>query len=101
MRITALFDWPNEQGVLWYVICVHATMLHLRDTDYVQCVYNRRDVLRASARQEFEEARHEQDPEIVNRLLVVGRDAVHQVAEKFLQKRNSIHNNANEGNRQP
>ncbi|KAI8105235.1 hypothetical protein M9435_000403 [Picochlorum sp. BPE23] len=77
MRITALFDWPNEQGVLW------------------------RDVLRASARQEFEEARYEQDPEVVNRLLVVGRDAVHQVAEKFLQKRNSIHNNndTDKGNR--
>lgn len=67
MRVTALFDWPNEHGVPW------------------------RDVLRHSARQEFEQARHERDPEIVNRLLVVGRDAVHQVAEKFMDKRKSIY----------
>lgn len=67
MRITALFDWPNEHGMLW------------------------RDVLRQSARDEFEQARHEQDPEIVNRLLVVGRDAVHQVAERFIEKRKNIH----------
>jgi len=67
MRITALFDWPNEHGMLW------------------------RDVLRKSAREEFEQARNEQDPEIVNRLLVVGRDAVHQVAEKFIEKRKHIH----------
>lgn len=67
MRITALFDWSNEHGMLW------------------------RDVLRQSAREEFEQARHERDPEIVNRLLVVGRDAVHQVAEKFIEKRKHIH----------
>lgn len=67
MRITALFDWPSENGVLW------------------------RDVLRKSAREEFEQARYERDPEIVNRLLVVGRDAVHQVAEKFIDKRNNVH----------
>ena len=50
----------------------------------------RRDVLRASARQEFEAARCEADPEIVNRLLVVGRDAVHRVAERGLDKRQQI-----------
>ena len=62
MRITALFDWPNERGDVW------------------------RDVLRASARQEFEEARHERDPEIINRLLVVGRDAVSRVSERFVEE---------------
>jgi hypothetical protein len=62
MRITALFDWPNEQGVIW------------------------RDVLRHSARQEFEDARHEQDPEVVNRLLVVGRDAVGRISERFIDE---------------
>lgn len=65
-RISALFDWPNERGRLW------------------------RDVLRESARQEFEAARFEDDPEIVNRLLVVGRDSVHQVAERFLAKRRKL-----------
>jgi hypothetical protein len=62
MRITALFDWPNEQGVIW------------------------RDVLRQSARQEFEDARYESDPEIINRLLVVGRDAVGRVSERFVEE---------------
>lgn len=62
MRISALFDWPNEQGVLW------------------------RDVLRTSARQEFEDARFEQDPEVINRLLVVGRDAVSRVSERFIEE---------------
>lgn len=41
MRITALFDWPDDKGQLW------------------------RDILRKSARQEFEAARYERDPEIV------------------------------------
>ncbi len=62
MRITALFDWPNERGEVW------------------------RDVLRTSARQEFEDARHEQDPEVINRLLVVGRDAVGRVSERFVEE---------------
>lgn len=68
VRITALFDWPNEQGIPW------------------------RDILRESARKEFEEARYESDPEVINRLLVVGRDAVHQVAEKFMQKHKDFTN---------
>ncbi|KAI7844439.1 hypothetical protein COHA_001986 [Chlorella ohadii] len=65
-RITALFDWPDQNGRLW------------------------RDVLRESARAEFEAARYEDDPEILNRLLVVGRDAVHRVAEQFLAKRQQL-----------
>ncbi|PSC70812.1 complex 1 family LVR family (ISS) [Micractinium conductrix] len=65
-RVTALFDWPDDKGRLW------------------------RDVLRESARVEYEAARFEQDPEILNRLLLVGRDAVHQVAEKFLAKRQQM-----------
>lgn len=86
--------------------CINAIAIlhtdHHHHHHHAEWLYCRRDVLRASARQEFEEARYEQDPEVVNRLLVVGRDAVHQVAEKFLQKRNSIHNNnTDEGNRQP
>jgi len=62
MRITTLFDWPNERGEIW------------------------RDVLRTSARQEFEDARYEQDPEVINRLLVVGRDAVGRVSERFVEE---------------
>jgi hypothetical protein len=64
LRVTALFQWPDDKGRLW------------------------RDILRDSARQEFEAARGETDPEIVNRLLVVGRDAVHQATDKLLDKTN-------------
>lgn len=51
---------------------------------------SRRDLLRASARQEYESARYETDPEIINRLLVVGRDAVRQVSEKVRSARSGV-----------
>ncbi|KAH7423571.1 hypothetical protein KP509_12G061700 [Ceratopteris richardii] len=62
LRATRVFLWPNEQGILW------------------------RDVLRSSARKEFEDARFEQDPEIVARLLVGGRDALQQTVENAIKK---------------
>lgn len=68
LRATRLFVWADEQGVLWS------------------------DVLRASARKEFEEARFEKDPEIIARLLVGGRDAVDSTIEKFVEKRESMLN---------
>lgn len=40
-------------------------------------------MLKRSARKEFEEARHEKDPLIVARLLVVGRDCLQQTQNKF------------------
>jgi hypothetical protein len=49
-----------------------------------------RDVLRASVRDEFEQARHEPDPEIIARLLVVGRDALMQSQERFVHKRHQL-----------
>ena len=45
-----------------------------------------RDVLRASARGEFEEARTLTDPEAVARALVVGRDALGRALEKVREK---------------
>lgn len=62
LRTTRLFTWTNEQGVLW------------------------RDLLRDSARMEYEQARYETDPEVVARLLVVGRDAVQAALDKFAVK---------------
>jgi len=98
MRITALFDWPHPQsGVPWYVQNVLLIRLSFELTSHNRNY--RRDVLRQSAREEFEQAKHERDPEVVNRLLVVGRDAVHQVAEKFLQKRAEINNEYTSGQR--
>lgn len=48
------------------------------------------DVLRESAREEFEQARYERDPEINARLLVVGRDALMQVQERFAHKKHAL-----------
>ena len=62
MRASRYFVWRNAQGMLW------------------------KDVLRASARKEFEEARFEKDPEIIARLLVGGRDALQQAVDKAVSK---------------
>jgi len=62
LRTTRLFTWTNEQGVPW------------------------RDLLRESARMEYEQARYETDPEVIARLLVVGRDAVQAAIDKFAVK---------------
>lgn len=40
--------------------------------------------------QEFEDARFEQDPEIVNRLIITGRDAMTRTVEAFVAKRAKI-----------
>lgn len=65
-RYSNLFVWRNEQGVPW------------------------RDLLRVSARREFEAARHETDPEIIARLLVGSSDAVQAAIDKFLAKRSAV-----------
>ncbi|XP_006845698.2 uncharacterized protein LOC18435592 [Amborella trichopoda] len=62
IRATRFFLWPDQRGVLW------------------------RDVLRENARREFEEARFERDPEVITRLLIRGRDSVHNALEKLAEK---------------
>lgn len=62
LRATRHFVWRNEQGLLW------------------------RDVLRASSRKEFEEARFEKDPEIIAKLIVGGREALKKVVDKAVNK---------------
>lgn len=59
LRAARLFAWPDDRGVPW------------------------REVLRANARREFEEARGERDPEVVARLLIGGRDAVQQALDRL------------------
>lgn len=66
LRYSNLFVWRDEHGRVW------------------------RDVIRSSARQEFEAARHEPDPELINRMIVTGRDAVHRTVEGFLRRRARI-----------
>ncbi|CAM9452423.1 unnamed protein product [Ectocarpus sp. 4 AP-2014] len=52
LKATRLFHWCNEKGEPWGKI------------------------LRESSRKEFEQARHETDPLVVARLLVVGRQCL-------------------------
>ncbi|CAJ2675806.1 hypothetical protein L195_g056992 [Trifolium pratense] len=62
LRASRFFTWSDSKGVLW------------------------RDLLRDSARKEFELARFETDPEIVTRLLIGGREAVHNAIDKLAEK---------------
>lgn len=66
IRASVFFVWRDERGRVW------------------------RDVIRESARREFEAGRHERDPEMVNRMLLTGRDAVEKAVSRFLEKRESI-----------
>jgi len=66
IRASVFFVWRDDRGRAW------------------------RDVIRESARREFEAGRHERDPEMVNRLLLTGRDALDQAVTRFLDKREEI-----------
>jgi hypothetical protein len=62
LRTARQFTWPDKDGVMW------------------------KDKLVASARKEFEIARHERDPAIISQLLIGGRDALMQVSDRMLNK---------------
>ena len=49
-----------------------------------------RELLRESARKEFEDARIETDPEIINKLIITGRDCVQRTVESFAKQRQMI-----------
>ncbi|CAL54420.1 Complex 1 LYR protein [Ostreococcus tauri] len=66
IRASVFFVWRDERGRQW------------------------RDVIRESARKEFEAGRRERDPEMVNRMLLMGRDAVDKAVNRFLEKREAI-----------
>lgn len=65
-RASFLFVWKNEKGEDW------------------------KTLIRESARKEFEAGRHETDPEIINKLLLTGRDYLDQAMQKFHDKRQAI-----------
>ena len=79
LRYSNLFVWKDERGRMW------------------------RDVIRDSTRKEFEAARYEQDPEIVNKLIITGRDCVQRTMETFGSKRRQIieEEAGQQGGRQP
>eukprot|EP00877_Chromochloris_zofingiensis_P002936 jgi/Chrzof1/12643/Cz07g02040.t1 len=66
LRYSNLFVWTDDKGRNW------------------------RDVIRDSARKEFEAARSEQDPEMINRMIITGRDAVRKTVDRFMQKRATV-----------
>lgn len=59
LRTSKAFHWCDEEGIPW----------------------NQR--LRAEARKEFEASKEENDPLIIARMLVTGRDCVQQIQHKF------------------
>eukprot|EP01038_Epipyxis_sp_PR26KG_P011938 gene11938-15979_t len=69
VRSTRYFRFPDSNGKLWS------------------------NVLLNNARKEFEQARFENDPLIIGKLLVVGRDALNQVMEKHAIAAKAIKDN--------
>jgi hypothetical protein len=49
-----------------------------------------RDVIRHSTRGEFESASRENDPELINKLIITGREFVQRTVEAFIKKRQQI-----------
>ncbi|KAF0852232.1 mitochondrial Complex1_LYR family protein [Andalucia godoyi] len=59
LRVARRFSWNSESGHPWSVI------------------------LQQSARKEFESAKQEKDPEVIARLLVVGRDCLDKTVNAY------------------
>ena len=73
IRASVLFVWRDTKGRVW------------------------KDVIRESARKEFEQDKHERDPEIVNRLILSGREAVDVALDKFMEQRQKIMDEESKG----
>jgi hypothetical protein len=69
LRASRLFTWKTPQGEQWSKVLVQ------------------------NARKEFEQAKHENDPEIIARLLVVGRDCLNQVRDQYMAQAKKIEDN--------
>ena len=69
LRASRQFTWNNAQGEKWS------------------------RVLRENARKEFEQASFERDPEILARLLMVGRESLDKTMEKVFNKAKVIEEN--------
>jgi len=73
IRASVLFVWKDSKGHVW------------------------KDVIRESARKEFEQGKHERDPEMVNRLILSGREAVDVALDKFMEQRQKIMDEESKG----
>eukprot|EP00871_Galdieria_phlegrea_P005553 jgi/Galph1/599/GphlegSOOS_G5391.1 len=65
LRVTKTFTWQHPSGLTWG------------------------EVLKTSARKEFEEAKFERDAETIVRMLVTGRQALMIIQEKLQRKGNT------------
>lgn len=63
IKATSEFDWTDDKGRLW------------------------RDVLRKSAREEFEMSREESDPFVLHQMIVTAREAITVLKAKVANKR--------------
>lgn len=61
LRACKSFTWKNNAGVPWG------------------------EVLKQNARKEFDQARFESDPDVIAKLIYVGRDCLEQTNEKLLK----------------
>ena len=50
----------------------------------------RRDLIRESARKEYEAARFEKDPQIINKLIISGRDCLEKSLQNVIDKQREI-----------
>ncbi len=69
LRASRMFIWRNDKGELWS------------------------DLLRKNARKEFEQAKYENDPLVIARLLFVGRDCLNQTKQKLESTIAAVKNN--------
>lgn len=67
MKFCGQFDWENSQGQIW------------------------KEVLRKSARKEFQESKEETDPVILYRMVVTTRDAMTQTKEMLIRQYAVLH----------
>lgn len=69
LRASRMFIWRTDKGELWS------------------------DLLRKNARKEFEQAKYENDPLVIARLLFVGRDCLNQTKQKLESTIVAVKNN--------
>eukprot|EP00761_Pharyngomonas_kirbyi_P011103 gb/GECH01011127.1/.p1 GENE.gb/GECH01011127.1/~~gb/GECH01011127.1/.p1 ORF type:complete len:246 (+),score=52.42 gb/GECH01011127.1/:1-738(+) len=66
------FQWTDENGVLWS------------------------DILRLSVREEFDTAKDENDPAVISRLILNGREAIDNVMNQFALRRAALNQQIND-----
>ena len=66
LRASRHFYWKNQDGIPWS------------------------DIIKRSARKEFEVARHERDPVMISRMIVIGYDCIEKTKQKVPAIQNEL-----------